>query len=269
VAYIALASKNLLSTYEKFSLFVGKGFDASADSDGAIFLALDKMLQSLRLLERGFNPEKLSWDNVERSTFGIAYWPTDASLAILRIKTLVNRLIKRWDVPEICAETEAIYGTGAIGERKINRPVPARSVTEEEKAELVWCVPILEMAVRDALSVSPPEQRDAELTLPPGLRELAELKTNGPIRPRWIPIGPRNYRLLFGEIECLCYKKKAESQFKILQAFEEAGWPIDGIDAPLSGNALKDALRDIRKRLLDSKAPITIEGSVRLLWRPT
>jgi hypothetical protein len=95
--------------------------------------------------------------------------------------------------------------------------------------------------------------------LPPELEELVK------IRPCWDRDGRQ---LWYGETLCREYPKEAPNQFKILDAFQAAGWP-SAIDSPFlrDPSKLSDTIGDLNERLL-KESPFRFRGSTKPEWYP-
>jgi len=76
------------------------------------------------------------------------------------------------------------------------------------------------------------------------------------VRPRW---DRQRRELWFGQRLCIRFERVPVDQGRILDAFEEQGWP-DRTDDPLRRGILRDTMKNLQKSLRDADAPIKFGG---------
>jgi hypothetical protein len=102
-------------------------------------------------------------------------------------------------------------------------------------------------------------------------KEQSELLPGGeeksqPPRPRY---DAKQRELWYGDELCRHYKRPAPNREKVLNSFEELGWP-DRIDDPLDRGKLADTVRDLQRDLRASSITFERDGTGKgIIWKQT
>jgi hypothetical protein len=87
-----------------------------------------------------------------------------------------------------------------------------------------------------------------------GQKNPPDPKTEKPPRPTWRCRG-KGWQLCLGDEVQYTYKRTAERQFRLLNAFEEAGWPEESISLPRGLNYVQAKnVKDALNRCLEKKS---------------
>jgi|GEM_PF-4060533 len=113
----------------------------------------------------------------------------------------------------------------------------------------------------ERLEVVLPHLELAAISLPSESELVAADLLSGTPKQTYLPIWDKESKLLtYKGHECVRFSNHAPRQFRLLDAFQEAGWP-EQIPNPFRSNAeaLKDALKYLRRLFAETDSPIAID----------
>jgi hypothetical protein len=163
---ITAALKTFLVTMTRFEPVL-EDEPGTRSIDGCLVIAENAALHSLYYLEKMLNPKRYAFGTDERSSPNVDLGAMAgvsrvyAMAGVSRLHNIIAQVIERWDVPEICDDRPlGIRGVGTITEHEdrndrgddpkiikevhVNRIARSRTLLENEKSQLRWCLEVFQ-----------------------------------------------------------------------------------------------------------------------------